>query len=194
MSWWMNRQKKDTFVKKRNKMNLLSRAFFKIKEINEKYNLINNNCNILELGAAPGGWTQYLINYTKNITAIDIDNNFKIPQVKFICGDINSDETIENLGMFDLILSDISVNISGNSIVDNMKMYDIYLRYLHICKTNLNAKGTFVAKVLASNEAYEFFKLCKLNFNEIVFFKPESSRSQSREKYIICTEYNRVKF
>ena len=190
MSWWVERQKKDIFVKKRNQNNLISRAFFKIEEIDQKYNILKSNDFVLDLGAAPGGWSQYFLKKSKNIYAIDISSDFKLPDVKFFNKDVFENDWLEDLPDFDLIVSDMAPNFSGHKMVDYLQTVELCERALEIAIKKLKKSGILVMKIFEGVGFAEFLNNCKKTFNLVNCFKPQSSRKESKEIYLICRNEN----
>jgi 23S rRNA (uridine2552-2'-O)-methyltransferase len=182
MNWWQKRQQVDPFVKQRKINNLLSRSYFKIEEIYKKYSIGGER--VLELGAAPGGWTQYLISKSKSILAIDIlPLHISSEKVQFIQQDIRSFASSQD---FDVILSDIAPNISGNRVVDNAFMEEMVNIYILLSYSNLCVGGTLVFKSFQW-ECNDLLSNLYSNFKKIHIFKPKSSRSSSSEVYVVCT-------
>ncbi len=189
MSWWTHRQNNDQFVKKRNKMGLISRAYFKIQEINQKYNICKKDIKILDLGASPGGWCQYFQLFSTKIIAIDINTDFQITKnIEFYNADITDKIKISNIltnKNFNLIVSDIAPNWSGNKLIDQSKMTEIYEASLNICNNYLLKDGNLVIKCF-EGEYFQALKKKMLKFFKNVYrCKPKSSRKESKEIYII---------
>lgn len=182
MNWWQKRQQIDPFVKKREERGILSRSYFKIEEIYIKYNIQSNK--VLELGAAPGGWTEYVIKICKEIIAIDLlELKLYKQNIKFFQQDIRTFKTKE---VFDTILSDIAPNISGNLLVDNAFMEQMIEIYYNLILNNLQEKGTLVFKSFQWECNQLIKKIIMPNFEKMRIFKPKSSRSASSEIYIVC--------
>lgn len=185
MSWWTDRQNSDPFVKKRKKEGLISRAYFKIQEINERFELIKKDDRILDLGAAPGGWCQYFIKFSKNIVAVDLLDNFQVKGVHFIVGDIQNDEIMNPLGTFDIVVSDIAPNMSGNKFVDQCKIIELCEKVFEIAKKKLSKNGHLVMKSFDGLDFDSLIKTIKPYFGKLHVFKPLSSRVESKEKYLV---------
>ncbi len=145
---WISLQKNDKYIKLKKKQNVLSRSYFKLKEINNKYKIINKNDNIIELGCSPGGWTQYLIKKKKirKIFSCDIKKINKKIKTNFILGNICKKNIFNKIinktykYKINNILSDISPNISGIKEIDNPKFKTIIKKILHLCKKKLKKK------------------------------------------------------
>lgn len=178
MSWIQNHLR-DTYVKKRIMYNYISRSYFKLEEIQKKYNIIYKNTYALDLGACPGGWTQYLQKYTKNITAVDINNNWKMNNIPLIQKDIFD---LQLDYQFDLIVSDIACDLTGNNDIDEPCMSVIIEQLLVIIKKYLRPNGNFVCKLFAYNQYV--LKEHKM-FKQQYFFKPQSSKQESAEIYFV---------
>lgn len=189
MSWWIDRQKNDPFVKKRNKQNVVSRAYFKIEEIQNKFSIIKQNNFILDLGAAPGGWSQFFVKFSKNVYAIDILDNFLISGVNFLCADIFNEQAIENLPMFEVICSDMAPNFSGHKFLDQMQTLAFCDQALKISGKLLKPHGNLVVKAFEGEGFDSFLQNVKKTFKNVTIFKPISSRNESKEKYIVCKHF-----
>lgn len=180
---WLQSHLNDSFVKKRIQNNHISRSYYKIEEINKKFNIIYKNSKILDLGACPGGWTEYIWKYTHNVTPVDINNNWKLTHIPLIqknIFDLNLNEK------YDTIVSDIACNLTGNNDIDEPAMSVIIDCLLNIVKTNLRPNGHFVCKIFDYN--VQMIKSTKL-FTKYFFFKPEASKSKSAEIYFVGKNY-----
>ncbi|MFN9114338.1 MAG: SAM-dependent methyltransferase, partial [Bacteroidota bacterium] len=111
MSWWTERQNKDPFIKLRDKNNYISRAYFKIEDIQKNFYIIKKDSFVLDLGASPGGWSQFISKFTENLYAMDLLDNFKVKKAKFYVGDVFDDNIFETLPYFNTICSDMAPNM-----------------------------------------------------------------------------------
>lgn len=192
-SKWYKSHINDEFVKLANKENWRSRAVFKLKEIDEKYNLIKENSNILDLGCSPGGWSQYASQKLKNIniTAVDLLDMEKIPNVNFVQSDISDfAEKLEKNGNFkkiDLVMSDIAPNISGIESADLPAMLNLADMVFDIAINNLSESGSLLIKLFQGKGTDDYLKDVKSNFEKVKLIKPKASKSNSREIYMLAT-------
>ena len=193
---WRTRQHEDFYFKLSKKQGFRTRSVYKLIEINEKYRLIKPKSWVLDLGCSPGGWSDYVVNELSNkgrIISIDVCEMKPIANVDFILGNFQ-DETIKNEILkkisdkrFDLIVSDISPNKTGNSITDQYHFFQIADEILEFSKKALKSKGSLVMKVFIGLGFEEFVKESKLIFRETIFFKPKSSTQKSKETYLIAS-------
>jgi|TARA_Y100001970_G_scaffold57513_1_gene72868 23S rRNA (uridine2552-2'-O)-methyltransferase len=190
---WISRQKKDIYVRQSKAEGYRSRAVFKIKEINDKFKIIRDNISVIDLGAAPGSWSQFLTRKIKNgkIISIDINEFDKVENVIQIVGDFtNNDlkkEILEKINeKFDLVLSDMAVNTTGNKNLDAISTGELCLEAISFAEKNLKKNGKFVAKVFMGVSFEEIIKNAKKIFVDVRIFKPLSSRKNSKENFIIC--------
>ena len=150
---WLNKHSKDRYVKLSQTGDYRSRAFHKLHEIQEKYNVLKSTQNILDLGSAPGSWSEYVIrNFKeKNLVAIDLLDMKTIKGVYFIKGDINNladrSQICEKMNKADLVLSDIAPNITGIENVDQANFVEILESILNICDDLLKKKWSFSYEV-----------------------------------------------
>ena len=186
---WLNRQKKDIFIKDAKSKGYISRAAFKLIEIEKKYNLILKSSNILELGASPGSWTQVLCQYNiKNkIDCIDvIDMKFYHKNINFIKKDFNEYDFVKNKKKYDLILSDLAPNTIGHTSTDHLRIIQLIKNILDLTDKILIDHGHLVFKIWKGSEEKELITNLKKKFKKITYFKPNSSRKESSEIYIIA--------
>ena len=190
---WLNRQKRDFYVKKAKKQGYLSRAAYKLIEIENKFNLITNSKKILEFGAAPGGWSQVAleINPKIEITAIDIlDLKINHPQINFYKGDfLNFDYNKKN-NYCDLILSDIAPNTTGHQSTDHLRIATMLFDIIELLNKVLINNGSFVTKIWKGSEEKEVIKKLKKKFKFVSYFKPDSSRKDSAEIFLVSRNFN----
>ena len=190
---WLQRQKNDIFVKLAKKEGYLSRAAFKLIEIEKKFKLISKSENILELGSSPGGWSQVICEFNKNslIHAFDLlDMKYSNNQIRFFKEDVlkYNFDNIEN--KFDLILSDIAPNTIGHQSTDHLKLVSLIEEILLIVEKKMNLNGSFVFKIWEGSQTKNIINNLKSSFKKIINFKPNSSRNRSNEKYIVAQDYN----
>lgn len=194
---WLQRQDKDPFVKMAKEMGYKSRAAFKLLEIDKKYKLLKNASIVCDIGAAPGGWSQVIsqtfqksqpkTNKSLKIIAIDLLDMETIPFVQFIKGDFTHKETLDMINdiQFDLIVSDMAPNTSGHQETDHLKSMTLSYSVLEFVKQKLNPNCNFAIKIFLGSKEKQFVDEVKKIFQKVEYFKPESSRSESKEIYII---------
>tara|TARA_B110000003_G_scaffold170228_1_gene169929 strand:- start:1051 stop:1629 length:579 start_codon:yes stop_codon:yes gene_type:complete len=182
----------DTWAKKAKNEGYRSRASYKLIQINQTHKLIEQADLIIELGSAPGGWSQVISNKKKTHTkclAIDILSMEKINSIDFYKIDLYSDEFAElseNLTKKpDLILSDMSVNLSGIKLVDDEANLELNLFCLNLSKKILNNKGALLIKTFSNQNLKKIKKLFEENFEKVVVEKPPASKTSSAEVYLL---------
>jgi 23S rRNA methylase len=189
---WLNRQKRDLYVKKAKKQGYLSRAAYKLIEIENKFHFIKNSKKILEFGAAPGGWSQVAleINPKIEITAIDI-LNLKIthPQINFYKDDFLNFDYTKKQNYYDLILSDIAPNSTGHQSTDHLRISTMLFEIITILDKVLINNGVFVTKIWKGIEEKKLISELKNKFKLVSYFKPESSRKDSSEIFIVARHF-----
>ena len=191
---WVIKQHRDQFFKKAKVLGYKSRAAFKLIELNNKFNFIKKNSNLLDIGSTPGGWSQVAskIITSGKILAIDITPMEKLDNVVFLNNDF-SEESVQNkiLKTFkdkiDIIVSDMAENTTGNKTVDSIRTNSLCADVINFSLKALTSKGSLVCKLFMGEDFLEVKNLAKKNFKNVDFFKPESSRSESKETYIICS-------
>ncbi len=189
---WLNRQKKDQFVIKSKQKGFLSRSAFKLIEIEKKYNFLKNAKKIIDLGAAPGGWCQVILQSNPNakVTAVDSLNlKFLHPNINFIKDDFTKiDFKILNK-KFDLILSDLAPNTTGHKSTDHLRLSN----FIYIIIENLNfianLDSNLVVKIWKGSEESSITEILKQKYKRVSYFKPVSSRKISSEIYIVGQKF-----
>ena len=189
---WLNNHTKDKYVKMSISSGYRSRAFHKLQEIDEKYKIIKSANTIIDLGASPGSWSEYISrNYRhKKLIAVDQIVMEPIEGVKFINGDINNSDHREEIRQIitntDLVLSDIATNITGIEDVDQAHFLEIFESISSICSDFLNKKGILIMKFFNGSSCDLVKKRLKMMFSEVNTYKPDSSRSRSNEVFFVC--------
>ena len=190
---WKIKQHRDPFFKKSKTLGYRSRASFKLIELNKKYNFIKKDSNLLDLGSCPGGWSQVASQIiTKgNILSIDIKEMSPIKNVKFLKADIfKKDTKIKIIQYFqtniDIIISDMAADTTGNKSLDSIRTNQLCSDAMNFSKNILKPKGVFVSKLFMGEDFIEVKNLAKSIFKTVNFFKPESSRKESKETYLHC--------
>ena len=190
---WKIKQHRDQFFKKSKTLGYRSRASFKLLELNKKFKFINGNTNLLDLGASPGGWAQVAskIITSGRILALDLKDMTPVKNVKFFKGDILEDRSknviIEYFqGNLDVIVSDMAADTTGNKSLDAIRTNQLCENILHFSKKILKPKGVLVAKLFMGEDFIKVKDLAKSLFKKVSFFKPESSRKESKETYLHC--------
>ena len=195
---WLQEHVNDKYVKEANKRGLRSRAYFKIEELQKRDKLMKSGDTVVDLGAAPGGWCQYVVNELGDngtIVACDILPMDSMAGVDFLQGDFREESVLNALldriggKNVDLVMSDMSPNLSGNDTVDQAtSMYLVELA-LDMCHQVLKQNGKFVVKVFQGEGFDQFMADVKSAFKVVKIRKPESSRARSREVYLVATGY-----
>ena len=193
---WVKRHSKDPFVKKSQNDKYRSRAAYKLKSINEKFDILKDARCVVDLGCAPGSWLQVLQEYKniREIIGIDVLDLDLIPGVHIYKQDIRDDESLEKIFIepnivVDLVLSDIAPNITGISDIDQSNFSEIAVTIKDFCKSRLKVGGTMVMKYFLGSSFDETLNSLDNNFNKINVFKPTSSKKKSNEVYLICIDF-----
>jgi len=189
---WLNRQKKDFYVKKAKKQGYFSRAAYKLIEIDNKFKIIEKSKKVLEFGAAPGGWSQVAldINPKIEITAIDLlELKINHPQITFYKEDYLKFNYSKKENYFDLILSDIAPNTTGHQSTDHLRISTILFDIIELLDKVLIDGGVFVTKIWKGSEEKELINKLKKKFKFVSYFKPDSSRKDSAEIFIVARDF-----
>ncbi|QCI26047.1 RlmE family RNA methyltransferase [Buchnera aphidicola] len=197
---WLFRNSKDQFVQLARRNNLRSRAWFKLHDIHVKYNLFTRSMCVIDLGAAPGSWSKYSKNIIGNngyIIACDINFMHSIPGVYFLQGNV-ADKKIfkklldkKNYKKINLVMSDMSPNITGISSIDIPKSIALSQLAMNIAIRTLHKGGTFLVKVFQGIGFEDFLKQLSVFFNIIKICKPNASRDCSREVFILARDFKK---
>ena len=185
---WVNRQKNDQFVKKAKQLGYINRASFKLEEIEQKYKIIENSKEILELGSSPGGWTQVILNYNSktNITCFDLlDMKMNNQRIAFYREDFLKFNFTNLKNKFDLVLSDVAPNTTGHQSTDHLRISQLIYEVIDRLEIILKKQGSFIFKIWKGEEEMEIIKILKKIFDKVEYFKPKSSRQESSEIFII---------
>ncbi|MGO4894043.1 23S rRNA (uridine(2552)-2'-O)-methyltransferase RlmE [Flavobacterium sp. W21_SRS_FM6] len=197
-SRWLQEHFADKYVQQAKKQGLRSRAVFKIEEIHQKDNLIREGMTVVDLGAAPGGWSQYAANLVGDdgiVVACDILAMDSLAGVEFLQGDFREEavlnELLNKIGgkNVNVLMSDMAPNMSGNDAADQAKSMYLVELALDMCHQVLKRNGSFIVKVFMGEGFDEYFKAVKQAFTVVKTRKPESSRARSREVYLVATGY-----
>lgn len=192
---WLKEHHSDIFVQKSKKEGWRSRAVYKLMEIQEKDHIIKPNMKIVELGAAPGGWTQYLssiIGDKGKIIALDILPMDSLAGVDFIQGDFTVTAVLEELlkhldnKKADLLLSDMAPNMSGIKSADNAKSIYLCELVLDLAQRCLKKDGDLLVKIFHGVGFDGFLKSLRENFSKVAVRKPQASRARSQETYLLA--------
>ena len=190
---WINKQKRDIYVKQAKIDGYRSRAVYKLIEIDEKFKIFKNGISIIDLGAAPGSWSQYVSKKVKNgkIVSIDLKDMEKIDNIAQITGDFTEKKNqskIKDLLKFkaDVVLSDMAANTTGIKNIDSVYISELCKEAMLFSREMLNNNGKFVSKIFMGSTFNEIVINAKIIFKEVKIFKPKSSRKNSKESFIIC--------
>ena len=190
---WKIKQHRDQFFKKSKTLGYRSRAAFKLIELNKKYKFIKKNTNLLDLGSCPGGWTQVANQMITagQIMSIDIKEMIPIENTRFYKGDIfqpqTKNEVIKYFGSnLDVIISDMAADTTGNKTLDSIRTNQLCAEIINFSKDTLKPKGVLISKLFMGEDFIEVKNLAKSVFKKVNFFKPESSRKESKETYLHC--------
>jgi len=196
---WLDRHFRDEYVKRAQAEGYRSRAAYKLLELQEKDRLMKPGQVVVDLGAAPGGWSQVarrLVGETGLVFALDILPMDPLPGVEFIQEDFREDASLERMRALlqgrpvDLVISDMAPNVSGMNAVDQPRAIYLCELALEYAREVLNPGGGFVVKVFQGEGFDPYLKAVRESFSRVVTRKPAASRQQSREVYLVATGYN----
>ena len=190
---WINKQRRDIYVRRSKVDGYRSRAAYKLIEIDEKFRIFKNGISVIDLGAAPGSWSQYLSKKIQNskIVSIDLKEMKAIDNTVQIKGDFTEEKNQSKIKDFfksnvDVVLSDMAVNTTGNKNIDSIYIGELCMEAMIFSKKILNNDGKFISKIFMGSTFKEIITEAKLIFKEVKVFKPKSSRKDSKESFIIC--------
>lgn len=190
---WLERQLNDPFVKKAHELGYRSRSTFKIIEINDKFHILKSGKKVVDIGSAPGGWSEVAVKLVGKgkVAAIDILDMQEIDGVVFKKIDFNLPEAKDFLidafkGKVDVVISDIAPNTTGNSSVDHLQIMALVEQAFWFAVDVLTKGGVFVAKVRQGGTEAGLLKEMRSKFTTVKHFKPESSRKESAETFVVA--------
>lgn len=195
-SRWLARQRQDPYVAQAQSAGYRSRAVYKLEELDKKYNLVQSSRIIVDLGAAPGAWSQYCVQNSRQpatkVIALDILPMVELGGVTIITGDFTEDKVLDELVQVlsgeavDLVLSDMAPNISGNKAVDQPKSMYLCELALDFAHQHLKQNGGFVVKLFQGVGYPPYITDLKAKFKQVNMVKPQASRKESSEMYAVA--------
>jgi 23S rRNA (uridine2552-2'-O)-methyltransferase len=190
---WVNKQRRDTYVRQSKVDGYRARSAYKLIEIDEKFKIFKGGLTIIDIGAAPGSWSQYASKVVRNgkIISIDLKEMEPIDNTFQIKGDFTEDETQQKIkefltGKSDVVMSDMAVNTTGIKNIDSIQTGELCKEAMIFSKDIISNGGFFVSKIFMGGSFNEIVQLGKKIFKEVKVFKPKSSRKDSKESFIIC--------
>ena len=190
---WLYKQRNDIYIKRSKLEGYRSRAVYKLEEINKKYKIFKNGIKVVDLGAAPGSWSQYVSKNVKNakIVAIDLKEIELVENTFFIKGNFVDKQNQKKIkeyfkGKVDVVLSDMAANTTGNKSIDSIVIGELCIDALEFSKNILQTDGRFVSKIFMGSSFNEIIAIAKKIFKEVHIFKPQSSRKESKESFLVC--------
>ena len=190
---WINKQKRDIYVRKSQVEGYRARSVYKLIEINEKFKIFKNGYSVIDIGASPGSWSQYVAKSVKGgrLVSIDLKDIEKIENMIQIKGDFTESNTQEKIKSYfkskvNVVLSDMAVNTTGIKNIDAIYTGELCKEAMLFSKDMLIKEGNFIAKLFLGKSFNEIVALAKTIFKEVKVFKPKSSRKESKESFLIC--------
>ena len=190
---WINKQKRDIYVRQSQVDGYRARSAYKLIEINEKFKIFKNGISVIDLGASPGSWSQYIARTVKSgrLVSIDLKEIEEIDNTIQIKGDFTSIDSQKKIKSFfkskvDVVVSDMAVNTTGIKDIDAIYTGELAMEAMNFSKEVLVKEGRFVSKIFLGSSFNEIVALGKKIFKEVKVFKPKSSRKESKESFIIC--------
>ena len=190
---WVNKQRRDIYVRQSKIDGYRARSAYKLIEIDEKFKIFKGGLSVVDIGAAPGSWSQYVSRAVKNgkIISIDLKEIEPISNINQIKGDFTENETqqeIKNIltDKADVVMSDMAVNTTGIKNIDSIQTGELCKEAMIFSKDILSNQGFFISKIFMGGSFNEIIELGKKIFKDNRVFKPKSSRKDSKESFIIC--------
>ena len=190
---WVNKQRRDTYVRQSKVDGYRARSAYKLIEIDEKFKIFKGGMNVIDIGAAPGSWSQYASKVVKNgkIISVDLKEMQNIQNTIQIKGDFTSLEIQNQIKSYisnssDVVMSDMAVNTTGIKNLDSIQTGELCKEAMIFSKEVISTKGFFISKIFMGSTFNEIVAQGKKTFKEVKVFKPKSSRKDSKESFIIC--------
>ena len=190
---WVNKQRRDIFVRQSKVDGYRARSAYKLIEINEKFKIFKGGMTVVDIGAAPGSWSQYVSKIVKNgkIISVDLKEMEKIENSFQIKGDFTDPNTQKKIKESlkkdaDVIMSDMAVNTTGIKDIDSIQTGELCIEAMNFSKEIISVNGSFISKIFMGRSFNEIVAAGKKIFKELKVFKPQSSRKDSKESFIIC--------
>lgn len=191
---WLKERKHDFYYRKAKQLNYRSRASFKLHQIDERFGIFREGASVVDLGAAPGGWLQIAkerVGPRGKVVGVDLQRIDPLEGVQTIHGDMTRTETVEELrtilgGEADIIISDMSPNISGNYSIDHARSVDLCSHALEFARQNLRPGGSLVMKVFEGDLMNELLSDVRKSFSTVRLHSPKASRASSSEIYVVA--------
>ena len=190
---WVNKQRRDIYVRQSKVDGYRARSAYKLIEIDEKFKIFKGGLTVIDIGAAPGSWSQYADKVTKNgkLISIDLKKMEPISSSLQIQGDFTNEGTKEEIkkninSKVDVVMSDMAVNTTGIKNIDSIQTGELCKEAMVFAKDLLNENGYFISKIFMGGTFNEIVAEGKKYFKEVKVFKPKSSRKDSKESFIIC--------
>ncbi|WP_440919899.1 RlmE family RNA methyltransferase [Candidatus Pelagibacter sp.] len=190
---WVNKQRRDTYVRQSKVDGYRARSAYKLIEIDEKFKIFKGGLTVIDIGAAPGSWSQYANKVSKNgkLISIDLKKMEPIGSSLQIQGDFTEEVVQEEIkknitSKVDVVMSDMAVNTTGIKNIDSIQTGELCKEAMVFAKDLLNENGYFISKIFMGGTFNEIVAEGKKYFKEVKVFKPKSSRKDSKESFIIC--------
>ncbi len=190
---WINKQKRDIFVRQSKVDGYRARSVYKLIEIDKKFKIFKGGIFVIDIGAAPGSWSQFVAKVVKNglIISIDLKKMEPIQNTIQVKGDFTNSEIQKKIRSYlkkkpDVIISDMAVNTTGIKNIDSIQTGELCKEAMMFSKEELSNRGIFISKLFMGSTFNEIVALGKNIFKEVKVFKPKSSRKDSKESFIIC--------
>ena len=190
---WVNKQRRDTYVKQSKIDGYRARSAYKLIEIDEKFKIFKGGISVIDIGAAPGSWSQYAAKVAKSgrLISIDLKEMEPIGNTVQIHGDFTEEKIQDEIkrhinNKVDVVMSDMAVNTTGIKNIDSIQTGELCKEAMFFAKDILDVNGYFVSKIFMGGTFNEIVAEGKKYFKEVKVFKPKSSRKDSKESFIIC--------
>ena len=190
---WVNKQKRDIYVRQSKVDGYRARSAYKLIEIDEKFKIFKGGLSVIDIGAAPGSWSQYALKAVKSgrLISIDLKKMEPIGNSIQIQGDFTEEKTKEEIkknlnGKVDVVMSDMAVDTTGIKNIDSIQTGELCKEAMFFAKELMKDSGFFVSKIFMGGTFNEIVAEGKKYFKEVKVFKPKSSRKDSKESFIIC--------
>ena len=190
---WINKQRRDTYVRQSKVDGYRARSVYKLIEIDKKFKVFKGGLTVIDIGAAPGSWSQYVSKVVRNgkIISIDLKIIEPIKNTSQIRGDFTDDATQQEIKKLlsdkaDVVMSDMAINTTGIKNIDSIQTGELCKDSMTFSKDVISSNGFFISKIFMGGSFNEIVELGKKIFKNVKVFKPKSSRKDSKESFIIC--------